>query len=277
MFSNLYPVLPNYLYFVAVGGVAFAMYKMKARKMERTGLVLSLILFMLLSSQLAGSLDAKAISLGAIMFITMAYSSEEFYRFKFTFMYISLIAYAFTSIINIYAKNIGVNFYDNVLISTWGSSTGEFSGYTCHPMWLSSACGIGSVFLFYSVIVMYKRGNMKMTCLFLAAAFGSLWVTMQGGSRAASGIAVLCCLFLILNAFENASQKKKILIPIILVGLMTIPTMVVDNAQFQRKQGGLSLVDHSGKSSRSLLWAARISEFNSSLATVLLFSILQQF
>ena len=87
---------------------------------------------------------------------------------------------------------------------------------------------------------------------------------MQGGSRAASGIAVLCSLFLILNAFENASQKKKILIPIILVGLMTIPTMVTDNTQFIRKQGGLSLIDNTGKSSRSLLWTARLTEFESS-------------
>ena len=264
MFSNLYPALPNYLYFVAIGGVAFAMYKMKARKTERTGLVFALVIWMLLSSLLAGTLDVKSISIAVILFISMAYSSEEFYRFKFTFMYISLIAYAFTSIINIYAKNAGVNFYESVLIATWGASTGEFSGYTSHPMWLSAACGIGSIFLFYSLIVMFKRGNKIMVCLFLVASFGSLWITMQGGSRAASGIAVLCCLFLILNAFENASQKKKILIPIILVGLMTIPTMVVDNSQFVRKQGGLSLVDNTGKSSRSLLWAARLTEFASS-------------
>lgn len=264
MFSNLYPVLPGYLYYVALAGVAFAMYKMKARKTARTGLVLVLIVTMLFSSLLAGALDAKALSLTALLFITLAYSSEEFYRFKFTFMYISLIAYAFTSIINIYAKNAGVNFYYSVMVGTWGVTSGEFSGYTCHPMWLSSACGIGSIFLFYSLIVMYKRGKKKMMYVLLAAAFGSLWITMQGGSRSASGIAVLCCLFLILNAFESASQKKKILIPIILVGVLTIPTMVMDNAQFKRKQGGLSLVDNSGQSSRSQLWAARITEFESS-------------
>ena len=264
MFANLYPALPNNLYYVSVAGVAIAMYKMKARKTGRTGLVLIIILWMLLSSLMADALGAKAIALAALFFITMAFSSEAFYRFKFTFMYISLIAYAFTSIINIYAKNAGVNYYDGVLISAWGSSTGEFSGYTCHPMWLSSACGIGSIFLFYSMIVMYKRGNKKMMWLFLVAAFGSLWITMQGGSRAASGIAVLCCLFLFLIAFENASQKKKILILIIFIGLMTIPTMVTENAQFLRKQGGLSMVDNTGQSSRSLLWASRLTEFKSS-------------
>ena len=93
-----------------MAGVAFAMYKMKARKTARTGLVLTLILFMLFSALLAGVFNAKAISMAVILFITLAYSSEEFYRFKFTFMYISLIAYALTSIINIYANNAGVNY-----------------------------------------------------------------------------------------------------------------------------------------------------------------------
>lgn len=264
LFSNLYPALPDYLYYVAVTGVAIAMYKMKARKTGRTGLVLTLVLFMLLSSLLAGDFGIRSISIAAFLFITLAYSSEEFYRFKFTFMYISLIGYAFTSIINIYAKNAGVNFYHNFHMTVWGSGSNMFSGYTCHPIWMSAACGVGSIFFFYLLIAMYKRGKKMMMYLLLAAAFGSLWITMQGGSRSASGIAVLCCLFLVFNAFENASQKKKILIPIILVGLMTLPTMVLDNSLFQQKQGGLSLVDNNGNSSRSFLWAARLTEFESS-------------
>lgn len=264
LFSNLYPQLPGYFYYVSVAGIAMAMYKMKARKTARTGLVLALIIFMLFSALLAGAFGIKAISMAVILFITLAYSSEKFYRFKFTFMYISLIAYAFTSIINFYAKRAGINFYDGMMTSIWGLSNGEFSGYTCHPMWLSAACGIGTIFFVYAMIAMYKRGNKKATCLLGAVSLASIWITMQGGSRSASGISVLCSLFLILNAFESATQKKKLLIPIILVGLMTIPTMVTDNAQFARKQGGLALVDNSGQSSRSLLWAARITEFESS-------------
>ena len=264
LFANLYPALPGYLYYASVAGMGIAMYKFKARRTGRTGLALALVFFLLLSSLLAWTLDAKSISLAALLFIALVNSSEEFYRFKYTFMYISLLAYAFTSVINFYAKHAGINFYDGILISTWGSSTGEFSGYTCHPMWLSSACGIGTIFFVYAMIVMYKRGNKKMTYLLGAASLASIWTTMQGGSRAASGISVLCCLFLILNAFESATQKKKILIPIILVGLMTIPSMVTDNAQFARKQGGLSLTDESGQSSRSLLWGARFAEFESS-------------
>lgn len=264
LFSNLYPQLPGYLYYVSVAGIAMAMCKMKVRKTARTRLVFTLILFLLFSALLAGTFDTKAISMAAILFISLAYSSEVFYRFKYTFMYISLIAYAFTSIINFYAKRAGINFYDGMMISIWGSSNGEFSGYTCHPMWLSAACGIGTIFFVYAMIVMYKRGNKKATCLLGVVSLVSIWTTMQGGSRSASGISVLCCLFLILNAFESATQKNKFLIPIILVGLMTIPTMVTDNAQFARKQGGLALVDNSGQSSRSLLWAARITEFESS-------------
>ena len=40
--------------------------------------------------------------------------------------------------------------------------------------------------------------------------------------------------------------------------------MVLDNAQFARKTGGIALRDESGQTSRSLLWAARIKEFSSS-------------
>ena len=204
LFANLYPALPDYLYYASMAGMGIAMYRCKARRTGRTGLALALVFFMLLSSLLAGTLDAKAISLAALLYIALANSSEDFYRFKYTFMYISLLAYAFTSVINFYAKHAGINFYEGILISTWGSSTGEFSGYTCHPMWLSSACGIGTIFFVYAMIVMYKRGNKKMTYLLGAASLASIWTTMQGGSRPASGISVLCCLFLILNAFESA-------------------------------------------------------------------------
>ena len=259
MFANLYPALPNYLYFVAVAGVAIAMCKMKARKTRRTGLVLILILWMLLSSLMADDLGTKAIVLAVLFF-----SSKAFYRFKFTFMYISLIAYAFTSIVNFYAKRAGINFYGGLMMSRWGMHIGEFSGYTCHPMWLSAACGIGPISFVYAMIVMYKRGKKKATFLLGAVSLASIWTTMQGGSRSASGISILCCLFLIMNAFERATQKKKLLIPIILVGLMTIPTMVLDNAQFARKTGGLALRDETGQTSRSVLWAARITEFKSS-------------
>lgn len=265
MFSNLYPtILPSYLYYLSVVGMAYGLRKYRCYQIQRTILSFALIGAVLMSSLIAGTLNARSLSMCFLLLVTLAYSSEEFYRFKFTFMYISLMAYAFTSVINFYAKHAGVNFYDAVLMSTWGTSSGEFSGYTCHPMWLSAACGIGTIFFVYAMIVMYKRGRKRATFLYGIAALASIWTTMQGGSRSASGISVLCCLFLILTAFESATQKKKILIPIILVGLMTIPSMVTDNVQFSRKQGGLNLVDESGHSSRTLLWAARLSEFASS-------------
>ena len=264
LFSNLYPVLPDYLYYVFLLLMALAMRKFRAGSVPRTGLAWGLIVVVLLSSFLSGEFDNRAIVMSGILLITLGYSSEEFYRFKVRFMYVSLIAYAFTSVINFYAKHAGINFYEGVLISLWGISTGEFSGYTCHPMWLSSACGIGSIFFVYALIVAYKRGWSKAVWLLLVASFASLWTAMQGGSRSASGIAVLCCLFLILSAFDSARQKRKILFPIILVGLLTLPTMVMDNAQFARKQGGLSLRDENGQSSRSLLWGARFAEFYSS-------------
>lgn len=265
MFANLYPsYLPGNLYYVSVGGMAYGISKYRAGWNGRTGLTLGLIIVIILSALMAGTLDARTVSMCMLLFISLAYSSEEFYMFKFRFMYYSLMAYAFTSIINFYAKQVGINFYGGVMISTWGASSGEFSGYTCHPMWLSSACGIGTIFFVYAMIVQYKRGNIRATYLLGAASLVSIWTMMQGGSRAASGISVLCCLFLIVNAFESATQKRRFLFPIILVGLMALPSMVLDNAQFARKQGGINLVDESGQSSRSQLWEARLAEFRSS-------------
>ena len=264
LFSNLYPTIPSNLYYVFLLGMAFAAWKYKARRVERTGLAIGLTIFILLSSAISGAFDVRAVILSGIFIITLGYSSEEYYQFKVRFMYVSLTAYAFTSVINFYAKHVGVNFYEGVLIDMWGSSTGEFSGYTCHPMWLSAACGIGTIFFFYAMIVLYKRGKKLATYLLGVVSLASIWTAMQGGSRSASGIAVLCCLFLLLNAFDNARQRRKILFPIILVGLMTIPTMVLDNVQFARKTGGIALRDATGQTSRSLLWAARIKEFSSS-------------
>ena len=264
LFANLYPAIPGSLYYVFLVGMAFAAWKFKARRVARTGLIMGLIVFILFSSVISGEFDTRSIILAGIFLITLGYSSEEYYQFKVRFMYVSLTAYAFTSVINFYAKHAGINFYDGVLINMWGSSTGEFSGYTCHPMWLSAACGIGTIFFVYAMIVVYKQGKKKATYILGAASLASIWITMQGGSRSASGITVLCCLFLILNAFDSAREKRKILIPVILVGLLTIPTMVLDNTQFERKRGGLALRDESGQTSRSLLWAARMEEFSSS-------------
>ena len=264
LFSNLYPTLPGYLYYVFLVLMALAMRKFRTGSVPRTGLAWGLVMVVLLSSFISGVYDNRAIVMSGILLITLGYSSEEFYRFKIRFMYVSLMAYAFTSIINFYAKQVGFNFYEGVLISTWGASSGEFSGYTCHPMWLSAACGIGTIFFVYAMIVQYKRGNMRATYLLGAASLVSIWTTMQGGSRAASGISVLCCLFLIVNAFESATQKRRFLFPIILVGLMALPSMLLDNAQFARKQGGINLVDETGQSSRSQLWAERLEEFSSS-------------
>lgn len=264
LLSNLYPAIPTNLYYVFLVGMAFAAWKFNARRVERTGLAIGLTAFILLSSVISGAFDIRAVILSGVFLITIGYSSEEYYQFKVRFMYVSLTAYAFTTVINFYAKHAGINFYEGVLINMWGASTGEFSGYTCHPMWLSAACGIGTIFFVYAMIVMYKRGKKITTYILGAASLASIWTAMQGGSRSASGIAVLCCLFLILNAFDSARQKRKILIPIILVGLLTIPTMVLDNAQFARKTGGIALRDESGQTSRSLLWAARLKEFYSS-------------
>lgn len=130
-------------------------------------------------------------------------------------------------------------------------------------MWMSAACGIGTIFFVYAMIVLYKRGYLKWTIFLGLVSLASLWTTMQGGSRSASGISLLCCLFLILVSFESATQKRKILIPILLVGLLAIPTMVTDNEQFKRKQGGLGLYDDQGKTSRTDLWQARWDEFKS--------------
>lgn len=264
LFSNLYPAIPANLYYVFLVGMAFAAWKFKARRVERTGLTIVLIVVLLLSSVLSGEFNSRSIILAGIFLITLGYSSEEYYQFKVRFMYVSLIAFAITSVINYYAKRAGINFYAGVQMNTWGSTSGEFSGYTCHPMWLSAACGIGTIFFVYAMIVMYKRRKKLATILFGMASLVSIWTAMQGGSRSASGIAVLCCLFLILNAFDSARQKRKILFPIIFVGLLTIPTMVLDNAQFARKTGGIALRDESGQTSRSLLWAARLKEFYSS-------------
>lgn len=265
LFSNLYVFwLPKNLYFLALFAMAYFMNRYHVSVTGRTGLTYALIGVVILSSMVSGHTGGRMLLMSYILFVTLAYSSEEYYRFKFRFMYVSLIAYALTCVINFYAKRAGVNFYEGVQIMTWGSSSGEFSGYTCHPMWLSAACGIGTIFFVYSIIVTYKRGWKRVTWLLLAASFAALWTAMQGGSRSASGVAVLCSLFLLLTSFEDARQKRKILLPIILVGILTLPSMVMDNAQFARKVGGLELRDETGQSSRTKLWADRIEEFNSS-------------
>ena len=264
MFSNLYPsFLPNAAYYAAFVGIGFTALRCHAASTVRTLPTLALMGVILLSTFHSGGINARSLTMCFLLFVTMAWSSEEYFHFKYRFLFISLLLYAFTSVINCYAKFAGINFYETVQSNIWGSSSGEFSGLTCHPMWLSAACGIGTIFFVYAMVVRYKRGDTYAAAAMGLASLASLWTAMQGGSRSASGIAILCSLFLILVSFEDGAKKKKLLVPILFIGVLTIPLMATGNEQFKRKQGGLSLYDDNGETSRTALWKARIDEFQS--------------
>lgn len=266
LFSNLYPDLPKYLYYVLWIAFIYAINRMNTRDAGgRSKLAYGLIGLIIFSTTINAALfDYRWIMMCIILFITLCKTSYRFYLFKERFLFVSLFGYAITGLLNNYAhiKNI------NYMLYNWrhiGSEfTLDFSGLTNHPMWLSAACGLGLIFFAYWMNLLWGKGKKLYALMFLPLMFLTLQTLVWGGSRSALGISIGASLLLIWLSNKNIGKTIIIFGAFAIMASVITPIILGDSERMQNKKGGFNLADETGETSRTALWNARFEEFSSS-------------
>jgi len=266
LFSNLYPDLSKYLYYVLWLAFLYAMKKMGAKSAgDRALLAWAMIGVIFLSTFInMAFMSYRWIMMCLILYITLCKTSYRFYRFKERFLFVSLFGYIFTGLLNNYAHHLNINYRLRHPMYEGMTFTIDFSGFTVHQMWLSAACGIGMIFLTYWLNYLWNRGRKLLALCMLPMMFLDLQTLVWGGSRSALGICIGASLLLLWFSNKNIGKSVLILSFLAITATIITPILMSDSERMQTKVGGMEFVDESGRTSRSDLWNARLEEFRSS-------------
>lgn len=266
LFSNLYPDLPKFLYYVLWIAFMYAIFKFKTHNAAiRSNLAYGLIGLIIFTTIINGAIfDYRWIMMCVILFITLCRTSYRFFKFKERFLFISLFGYAITGLLNNYAHIKNINYQLYSWVHAGQEFTIDFSGFTCHPMWLSAACGIGLIFFAYWMNLLWNRGKKIYSLLILPLMFLTLQTLVWGGSRSALGISIVASLLLVWLSNKNIGKTFIIFGAFAIMASIITPIILGDSERMQTKQGGFNLVDENGNNSRTALWNARIKEFSTS-------------
>lgn len=266
LFSNLYPDLPHFLYFALIALFLFYSRKCGAQlSVSRKGCTIGLIGVIAFSSLMSGQFDFRFILMSVLLFLTLGISSYQYYRLKVRFLYVCIMGFAFTSILNYYASVRGINYQLIMGVHAGERFTLDFSGFTYHPMWLSAAASIGTIFFVHLMVKCWNDvKRKKLLFLILPLAFMSFLVSVKAGSRSAAGISVLSSCLLIYVGSKRVSNTVVILMLLAVVTSFLMPVIMENSMRMQTKYGGLNLRDEKGTTSRTRLWNDRVEEFESS-------------
>lgn len=266
LFSNLYPDLPQFLYYVLWIAFIYAIFKMRTKDAgSRSGLTYGLIGLIIFSTTINAALfDYRWIMMCIILFITLCKTSYRFFRFKERFLFVSLFGYAITGLLNNYAHIKNINY--QLLHPNYAGLqyTIDFTGFTNNPMWLSAACGIGLIFFAYWMNLLWGNGKKLYALLILPLMFLTLQTLVWGGSRSALGISIVSSLLLVWLSNKNVGKTILIFGAFAVMASIITPIILSDSERMQTKKGGFNFVDESGETSRTALWNARLEEFSSS-------------
>lgn len=266
LFSNLYPFLSKYLYYILWLGFLFFISKTKTINAGARGkLGYALIGIIIFSTTInAALIEYRWIMMCILLFITLCKTSYKFYLFKERFLFVSLFGYMITGILNNYAHIKNINYQ----LQTWRfqgqNFTYDFSGFTIDPMWLSAACGIGLIFFTYWMNLFWSKNKKMYALLCLPLMFLTVQTLVWGGSRSALGISLGASLLLIWLSNKNVMKTLLIISAIGITAIIVTPIIMSDSVRMSTKKGGFNFVDESGETSRTALWNARFEEFSSS-------------
>lgn len=265
MFSSLYPQLPTILYYA----VTFMMLGYLAHKSNvkptgpRASLTIALIAVTCLSSLINNTITYR---LGTFIFVfctALVFRSYKYYIYKVRFMYIAMLGFAITPILNLYAYVNGINYIqiaakaNHVFLSEF-----DFSGFTCLGMWLSPACGIATIFFVHLIISVWNTKGLLWALPIVPLVFISIYVTTLGGSRSALGLSLLASGLLVWLGNKKASHTIIIAILFAIGTVVALPKIIEGSTRMQMK--GTDISANMQKNSRTELWNARFEEFEES-------------
>lgn len=261
LFSNLYSDIPSILYYVLLLSMLFlAQQKNGKYTGERAALAITMLFVMVLSSIVNLSLSMRIPIFIVIFLSTLILNSYQYYLLKRKILRCFMWGFALTVPLNYYAHLVGINYQLYSWVHIGEKFTLDFSGFTVHPMWLSAACGIATIFFVYQMVNIYDKKGLLRSLLMLPLIYASVMVTVWGASRSALGISIGAALLLVYVTNKNISKTFGIVVLISIMGVIALPRFVEGSERMQNKKEVKSITDNS----RGTLWTARVNEFISS-------------
>lgn len=263
IFTNLFPLwFPQWMYYLALVMILYKMTRFEPLKQTpKTGLFWGFIVLLWISSIVGLTIDFRLVIFSFILYLCAPRKSLEWHNYKVRLLYVIFIGFGLATLANFYAKLSGVNMVrtDKYMVAM-GRVT-EFSGFSTHPMWTSCAAAL-SAMLFTSLSFRDDRLGAFKRVVYYAMILISLYVTIISASRAAFFLALLCMAIVIKMQVRKLGAMVKCFFLIGVTSLFFAPVLMDNSQAMMNKKNALEVTVEN--TSRDVLWAQRMAEFESS-------------
>ena len=246
--------------------MSFAMIWMKFAKFEhishpKAGLFIGLIAFLWFTTIVGNVVDFRLILFSVVLYLFKPSGSVDLHQYKMKLMKNIYWGFGIVTLANFYAKLAGINLKQGAAWMEAHRGFSEFSGFATHPMWTSCAAAISSIFF---VSLAFREREMKNWQKF--ACYGmiliSLYITMISASRAAFFLALACSAIIIWLQTDKITALMRNALIVGFTALFFAPILMDNAAAMLNKKNALEVTTKN--TSRDILWAERMAEFNSS-------------
>lgn len=263
VFTNLFPAwFPQWMYYVSFVLILYKMFKyMPMGNAKGTSFFVGFIIFLWLTTIVNNVLDFRLIIFSVILYISMPRDSVEWHQYKCKLLFNVFIGFCCATLANFYAKLNGINqIHEDEYMRAIGR-VAEFAGFASFSMWTSCAAALSTIFLTH---IAFRADINEKWIRFgsYALILISLYVTMISASRAAFFLSLLCSAMIILLQTKDISGAFRNTIIVGTTALAFTPVLIDNANAMLHKKNGLEITTKN--TSRDVLWAERMAEFESS-------------
>ena len=243
------------------------MYKMtryQVKFVNKNVIYVFFILAIWLSTIINVVFDLRPILYTLILIVAAPFiTGVKWHLYKKKLLHNIFIGFACTVVASLVAKFQGVNYQVTKRLGESMIRYGgvdEFSGYAKFPMWNSAAAAVSMLYFAY---LLFREGEKKRwTRIFYIVMFlASMYVCIISASRSAFGLAVILSVALLKWLSPNFGKLTKYVVVFGVIGVLSFP-FFMDSAQRMLKKQETQ--EKTGVTSRDVLWAQRMAEFESS-------------
>lgn len=265
LFSNLYSyTFPSYIYYIGILLIMYKMTRYQVKFVNKNVIYVFFILAIWLSTIINVVFDLRPILYTLILIVAAPFiTGVKWHLYKKKLLHNIFIGFACTVVASLVAKFQGVNYQVTKRLGESMIRYGgvdEFSGYAKFPMWNSAAAAVSMLYFAY---LLFREGEKKRwTRIFYIVMFlASMYVCIISASRSAFGLAVILSVALLKWLSPNFGKLTKYVVVFGVIGVLSFP-FFMDSAQRMLKKQETQ--EKTGVTSRDVLWAQRMAEFESS-------------
>lgn len=262
IFTNLFPLwFPQWMYYVAFGMIYYKFHKIGMSPHPKAGLFIGLIIFLWITTIVGNALDLRLIIFSFILFLFKPSKSIPLHQYKIKLLKNIFWGFGLATLANFYAKRAGINMKMGAEWTEEHYGFSEFSGFATHPMWTSCAAALSTTF-FVSLVFRHTKMKKWQKYACYAMILISLYITMIGASRSAFFLSLGCSALIIWMQTEKITALMRNALIVGFTALFFVPILIDSSAAMMNKKNALEVTTKN--TSRDILWAQRMAEFNSS-------------